>query len=246
MNAGRHVPIQGITFDFWRTLFYAYSNYKERKRVRVEALADLTSISEERATEAIDHMSRAYLMVHVNEQRTYGPEAAAPIIAEFLQLELSNEETELLTTTFADAILEYPPEPLEEALEAVRAAAEHVPVGIISDTGLVPGRCLDVLLERHGIARHLTVRSYSDAVGVAKPQSAIFHHAAQGLGVETNQLLHIGDLEPTDVAGAQKVGAAAALFAGDNDRFLEKTAADYTFTQWREFILTLPKILDRF
>ena len=57
--------------------------------------------------------------------------------------------------------------------------------------------------------------------------------------------MHIGDLEPTDVAGAKNVGAASALFAGDNDRFLGKTTADYTFTRWREFIIALPDILNR-
>ena len=54
-------------------------------------------------------------------------------------------------------------------------------------------------------------------------------------------VLHVGDLEPTDIRGALDFGARAALFAGDNERFIGATQADYTFTTWEEFVHRLPE-----
>ena len=70
----------------------------------------------------------------------------------------------------------------------------------------------------------------------------MYHDAASQLSVSAKELLHIGDLEPTDVAGALTVGAQAGLFAGDNDRFLGKTKAQYTFTRWEDFLAILPAL----
>ena len=85
---------------------------------------------------------------------------------------------------------------------------------------------------------------FSDEVGVAKPQAMVFETAARGLGVNTEELLHIGDLEPTDIEGAKAVGATAILFAGDNARYVHKTRADYTFLSWRAFLDALPEIIE--
>jgi len=62
--------------------------------------------------------------------------------------------------------------------------------------------------------------------------------------VGAEELLHIGDLEPTDVAGAIAVGARAALFGGDNDRYVGATQAHYTYTSWAEFIERLPELAE--
>jgi FMN phosphatase YigB (HAD superfamily) len=71
----------------------------------------------------------------------------------------------------------------------------------------------------------------------------MFTTVADALGVATEGILHIGDLEPTDVIGAHGVGARAALFAGANDKYLEDTTADHTFTGWDAFIDVLPDLL---
>ncbi len=63
----------------------------------------------------------------------------------------------------------------------------------------------------------------------------MYEAAAAGLGCRADELLHIGDLEPTDIVGAHGVGARAGLFAGDNTRFAESTSAHHTFHSWREY-----------
>lgn len=243
MQRPRTQPVRAITFDFWRTLFYAYTNFDERRSARVQALSRIADIEPERASAAIDCMSREFLRVHVEEKRTLRPLDAPPIIAEFLEIEIVGDDAEKLVAAFARALLEHPPDPIEGAFDAVRRAAEFVPVGIVSDTGIAPGTAIRELLGHHGIADTIQAASYSDELGVAKPQAAMFHNVAHGLGVETASLLHIGDLEPTDIVGAHNVGASSALFAGDNDRFWGKTKARYAYRAWADFDRELPKVL---
>ena len=99
-------------------------------------------------------------------------------------------------------------------------------------------------MERENFMDKLMALSFSDEVGVAKPQAPMFTRTAKALGVQANGLFHLGDLEPTDIVGVHAQGGTAGLFAGVNDRFEEETAAEYVFKNWQEFIDQLPGILD--
>lgn len=235
------VAIEGITFDFWRTLF-TNSGAEERRALRAEALAKTAGVSVDAAHEAVNDALHKFLMVHVKEQRTLRPEDALPMVEDSLGVMLADSDRVELADAFATAILVHPPELIEGAVEAVAAAAERFPVALISDSGVSPGTSLEVLLERHGLREFFTSLVFSDVVGVSKPQSAMYHKAAYDLGVPVKSLLHLGDLEPTDIAGALNVGARAALFAGDNKRFIDKTRAHFTFHSWAEFVDALPDI----
>ena len=236
------MPVRAITFDFWRTLFREV-DVTPRVLARATALAKATDIPLERAKEVMKEVLRAFLKVHIRERRTLSAEDAIPMLEEKLERSFTPDTAKHLCECFANAILDHPPVPIDGALDAVRAAADHVPVGLISDSGISPGSSLLRLLDRHGFRTHFTSFSFSDEVGVAKPQSAMYRHAANGLNVHHTELLHIGDLEPTDVRGALNVGASAALFGGDNTRYVEKSRANYVFTSWTQFIEQLPSIV---
>jgi len=240
---GLHMPIRAITFDFWRTLFYASSKSQERKGLRVQRLSHLLGLPVEEIAPAFKQVSHEFMRVHIMEQRTPPPADAVPMLCEKLGIPLPAHQFDALLAAITDTFDEHPPASIPGALDAVRAAAAHVPTGLISDTGLTPGSRIRALLEREGFAPHFSSLSFSDEVGVAKPQAAMFHHAAAGLRVATHELLHIGDLEPTDVAGAINVGAFPALFAGDNTRYIEGTRARRVFRSWQEFIDALPELI---
>ncbi len=237
------VMIRAITFDFWRTLFYANSNLQERREVRVDAVVRYTGASRDVVKGAMKAIDSEFLRVHIKEQRTLSPIDAIPMLELELDVAFGPHEAAALSDEFADALLLYPPEPLEGALEAVHAAAERVPVGLISDTGMVPGSRIQTLLEQHGFLSYLSHLSFSDEVGVAKPQPGMFQHAIDGLKVAPSELLHIGDLEPTDVKGAHSFGASAALFCADNDRYMEGSRAEFVFERWDDFTSNLADFL---
>jgi len=236
------VAIRAITFDFWATLF-GDANGEGRKRIRGEALAAAAGVPLEAAYEALAVAFKECGRVHRAEQRTLGPRDAVHIATQYLGVQLGPEEAEAVAEVFATAILEHGPVPVEGALEAVRTAAALRPVGLISDTGVSPGVSLRALLARYGFLEHFQVMVFSDEVGVAKPQAAMFHAAARGLGVRPRELLHLGDLEFSDVSGAHGVGAQAGLFTEVNDQFRDATCADHVFGTWPEFCEALPRLV---
>ena len=78
---------------------------------------------------------------------------------------------------------------------------------------------LGPLLERLDLARHFEVIVVSAEAGTHKPSPAIFAHTAQRLGLPPGALLHVGDSEQEDVAGARACGWSALLLRrGTGDR----------------------------
>ena len=237
------MPVRAITFDFWCTLFRDVSG-KNRQQIRADAFVRATGASRKVVLHIMDQVAAEFFRHHVEEQRTLGPLDAVRMAARQIGTRLSPDQEQTLAEAFGTAILEDPPLPVDGALDAVRAAAARLPVAVVSDSGLSPGSSLRQLLAKHGFLEYFDVLVFSDEVGVAKPQRPMFDTAAKRLNVATTDLLHIGDLEVTDVAGAKGVGAQAALFAGVNASYLDDTQADHTFTSWSEFVAALPELVE--
>lgn len=236
------MPIRAITFDFWRTLFRD-QGASQRWRLRASTFARATGAGEDAVLAALETVGPIFQQHHIEHQETLTPLDAVCIVSQELGIELEQPQAEELADVFATAIVHHSPVPIDNALDAVREAAALAPVGIVSDSGLSPGSSLRVLLDRHGFTPYLGAMAFSDEVKVSKPQAAMFETAARELAVEPNELLHIGDLEYTDVEGALGVQAKAALFAGDNTRHIGATRADYTFTSWNDFLDMLPRLV---
>ena len=83
-------------------------------------------------------------------------------------------------------------------------------LGIICDVGFTPSPALLAHLERHGLVKYFDHWSFSDEVGVYKPDPRIFTHALDGLGrPDPASCVHVGDRKRTDVAGARAAGMRA-------------------------------------
>lgn len=237
------MTIRAITFDFWGTLFRD-AHGEARHRLRLDALVAATGASETAADKALHGCMNYFLQQHIATQHTLTPADAVDIVCKDLGVSVASDIAKSLADAFADAILPHPPVPIDDALEAVRCAAARVPIAIISDTGFSPGRNLRVLMEREGFSPYFTATTFSDEMGVAKPQLPMFAETARKMGVAPHELLHIGDLEPTDIVGAHQAGGVAGLFIAVNDRFAENTCADHIFPDWRTFIDLLPELVE--
>ncbi|HPO14750.1 MAG TPA: HAD family hydrolase [Candidatus Hydrogenedentes bacterium] len=235
------MAIRAITFDFWGTLFRD-TGAELRQAMRLKAFCEATGAAPETAMNALETTFAEFQRSHIEDQRTLSPLDAVHIACSVLNIKLKGPTVRRLAHIFATAIIKYPPEPIEGALDAVRTAAQRWPVGLISDTGVSPGSSLRQILGREGFAGYMSAFTFSNEVGVAKPQAPMFERTARILGVAPNELFHLGDLQPTDILGVQNVGGKAGLFAGFNTRFIGHTTAEYTFTSWQEFITILPQI----
>jgi len=236
------MSVRAITFDFWNTLFEE-KNRAERHAYRVDAFSKATGADCDEVSRALQAAHDYFFHIHVAEQRTLAPRDAVDMVCDALRIGLDPEDADAMAYIFGTAIFVYPPTPIPGAFEAVKAAAARVPIGIISDSGMSPGTSLRKLLDDAGFTPYFQVLTFSDEVGVAKPQAPMFKRTASALEVATDELFHLGDLEPTDIAGVQAVGGKGALFAGANARFAQDTKAEHTFYHWGEFLEVLPAIV---
>lgn len=238
---GSSMAVRAITFDFWGTLFRD-ANGTERHQHRVAALVRMAGLEETVADTTLRDIMAFFLQMHIETQHTLTPRDAVQLACARHGVVLADQDAYQLAEIFGNAILEFPPCPIENALTAVKAAAEQFPVGLISDTGFSPGRNLRVLLEKEGFLSYFDALTFSDETGVAKPQPFMFESTAATLGVAPYELLHIGDLEPTDIVGAHQVHSLAGLFTAVNDRYAVTSRADMILPTWERFIELLPEL----
>lgn len=124
-----------------------------------------------------------------------------------------------LMAAYIDASLHVPRELLPGAGETLeRLAGLRVDVGVVCDVGTVHSGHLRRWLEELDVAHLVSHYSFSDEVGVFKPDPVIFEHALAGLGgVAPDRAAHVGDLRRTDVAGARQVGMTSVRYRGGRD-----------------------------
>lgn len=91
---------------------------------------------------------------------------------------------------------------------AAELTARGVPVGILSNS---EGKLAE-LVDEIGWRAPFRVVVDSGRLGVAKPERAIFEHAARALGVTPAEVVHIGDSRTADIDGARAAGMRAIWF----------------------------------
>jgi len=105
-----------------------------------------------------------------------------------------------------------------DTITALAAMARHVPLVSISN-GTAD-------LDRIGLHGHFRFSVSASEVGVAKPDSSIFLHACERLGVAPQHVLHVGDDPLADVLGARKAGLRSAWINRNGASWLEHAAPD--------------------
>ena len=108
-----------------------------------------------------------------------------------------------------DALVEYPPPLFAGATAFLTELARRVPLAIISDTGFASGHGQNRILEMYSVRDHFKATIYSGDVGHAKPRPEPFLEALTALGTPPAEVLHVGDIEQTDVRGALAMGMRA-------------------------------------
>ncbi len=81
------------------------------------------------------------------------------------------------------------------------------------------------LLSDLDLARYFDVMVISHEIGAAKPAPEIFEQAVRLLGVPAGAVVHVGDSEAEDVAGASAAGLTGVLLDRDGGGGAERRAA---------------------
>ncbi len=207
-----------VTFDFWNTLIREDRGARDR---RIEAWQGLlegegVALERERLHAAFESTWSTFDRHWRDNRARFGAaEAVEHVLAELGQ-EPPPDVRRALVEVITDPLPAHDPAPtdhVEDTLRALKAAG--VRIGIVCDVGLSPSRTLRRYLDGHGLLGLFDHWSFSDEVGVFKPDPRIFHHALAGLGVDDpGAAAHVGDLRRTDVAGSKAMGMTSVRYTG--------------------------------
>jgi putative hydrolase of the HAD superfamily len=237
--------IKAVTFDFWNTLFTAprevFDLYHLR-RVEILCAALGADHDRERLSSLLHDDLEVFAQIWREEHRTPTARERLEYVLAQLDAPLAEVECARLAELFEEGLLERPPEPVPGAREVVERLGARYPLAIISDTGFSPGRVLRKVIESAEILSHFRAFAFSNELGRSKPHGEVFLQTARALGAEPEHIVHIGDLEPTDIVGAKAVGMYAIRFVGCTPLGAnEVSAADAIVGN----LLDVPRVIDR-
>ncbi|MBS1847441.1 MAG: HAD family hydrolase [Actinobacteria bacterium] len=211
------MAIEAVTFDFWNTLVRENPGlWDYRSRAWSALLAEQGhDVPLESLHEAFDTGWKHYVTAW-NANVPFGAADALQVALGELGIDADARLADALLEVIIDPPADQHPSlnpNLVSTLAALRAA--DVRIGIICDVGLTPSPVLRRYLDAQGALEYFDHWSFSDEVGVYKPDATIFRHALDGLGgVAPERTAHVGDLRRTDIAGARGMGITAVRYTG--------------------------------
>jgi putative hydrolase of the HAD superfamily len=233
-------PLRAITFDFYDTLFADWSPTAMWAATyqRVTAWLRARGVAAEEADVRVAVESgrrglRAAAVAHAH----IGARAVVDVMLDLLHVQLAAAEraelVELLEGSSGKDMPMLPAPGVNEGLR--RLAATGVRLGIVSNTGIRPGRIVRRHLAEQGIIGHFTPEAitWSDEVGWMKPDPRIFRTALMALGCQPHEVAHVGDNRVADVGGARGIGIVPVRYRGLRDD-LEGPEAELVVDDHRE------------
>ena len=213
------MTIKAITFDFWQTL---YSNkaidYSIRLRQLKTEFEQVNGFIFELAhfEEAVRAARDAWDRTWVEDHRTMNAKEWLSIVQQHLDISLPPDHLLKIQTRMENSVLVDRPVLTSEARSVLADLSSRYRVGLISDTGITPGRALRRILEGDELVQYFTHLTFSDEVGRSKPHPDPFLTTLTALEAKPAEAVHIGDLLRTDIAGAQGVGMRGVQYIGFN------------------------------
>lgn len=245
--------IKAISFDLWDTVIHDNSDepkraeqglrskQDERRHLVFEALNQVSPIDNECVRLAYDVADAAFNHVWHDQHVTWTVAERIDVILKGLGRTLPDEARNAVIRAHEEMEVTVAPDPIEGIGEALDNLSGRYKLCVVSDAIVSPGRCLRQWLEMHGLKQYFSGFAFSDEVGYSKPHREMFASVAQQLGVEIEEIVHIGDRDHNDVKGPQALGMKAILFTGTRDNDKNNTSAEAICQHHRD----LPAIVDR-
>ena len=208
-------PVKAVSFDFGQTLADFDHEFLAQRVAERGAELDLER--------ALADTPAAWLAYGAAKRRgAEGKEGWCAFTARLLEQAVHPPDRALLDDLVNWLWTEQPTKnlwrrPVPGMFELVRdLVVAAIPVAIVSNS---EGRLAELVAEIDPYASFGVIAD-SGKLGFEKPDPRIFRFAAERIGVEPSDLVHVGDAWETDVRGALDVGARAVWFAPSETRSL--------------------------
>jgi HAD superfamily hydrolase (TIGR01549 family) len=230
--------IRAITLDFWNTLmndFHAPARDGLRSARLLEIVGPHGYAPDEYAIEAAfakawQHFDRVWY----KKSRTPTTAESTAVILRALRIKLPDEARQRLVTMLEEIILEHRPRLVPGVAETLPVLAERYALAVVCDAAMTPGRVLRQVLADYGLEQWFGAFFFSDEHNWSKPDRRAFLTPLAALGVAPGEAVHVGDIQRTDIAGAQAAGLKALLFVGINAADRQTSSADAVVTHFAD------------
>lgn len=248
------MEIKAITFDLWDTIIQDDSDEAERQRRGLRSKQDerrylfWNAVNEAQAIDqhivdsAYDQTDEEFQQEWYEHYRTWPIREHLNRVLMKINRSVSDEAFEQVARTLENMEIEIPPLPVDGVKEVLESLSGRCRLGIVSDTVVTPGYKLREWLELFDLQSYFSGFAFSDEVGHSKPHRDMFHSAANQLGCDLANMVHIGDREAKDIQGAHAVGMKAILFTGSSDTDAGNTTADAVIGDYSELLAVLERI----
>jgi FMN phosphatase YigB (HAD superfamily) len=124
-----------------------------------------------------------------------------------LSARVSADVTAALIEAYSRPALLVPPTVDDGAVGALETlCARGYTLAVVSNTMRTPGATLRKLLEKFRLLACFKHTTFSDEIGVRKPDPAIFIRTLQSIGADPQKTVHVGDDSVLDIEGARAAG----------------------------------------
>ncbi|MFO7797089.1 MAG: HAD family hydrolase [Promethearchaeati archaeon] len=236
--------IDVITFDLWNTII----DNKSYKNVRVKILQD--SLTQKGLNINLNDIERTYEETfhrfsynsELNEHRHIYNRNRLENFFKSYNLDIFSLETKKLINTFESYMLNDPPTLKEDAYEVLHELSKTYKIGLISDTGVTPGRIIKKMFQNYGVLKFFSATIFSDEVGYYKPNPIIFNIALKTIGGAAENAVHIGDLLETDIKGANDAGMHTVWIKNNYNAKKNEIKPDYIINNLSELLSCIDQI----
>ncbi|MFN8524080.1 MAG: HAD family hydrolase [Chloroflexota bacterium] len=209
--------MRAITLDLWGTILHQQDPQEKIEKRRGILLGALAAAGYPMELENMRAGFRGARRIIDDEiartGRDIGPAGRWDVLMEQLGVAPGHLPFETVEHAYVDLTLEFLPPLMEGFRPAMDALSERYRIGLICNTGYTGGAVLREVLEQHDLTSRFEILSFSNEVGWLKPHPRIFEDTLAALGCEPGEVLHIGDTEEADVAGARAFGLRAVRYA---------------------------------
>ena len=244
--------IKAITFDLWDTVIHDDSDEPKRHALGLRSKRDerrhqvwmaldlLRPIDYDQVALAYDVTEAAFNRVWKSHYCTWTVRERLRVLLDGIGRTLPEDDFVALVEAHEQMEANVPPDLVPGMADVIASLSMSYPLAVVSDAIVSPGVHLRRILEHHGVLNLFKGFAFSDELGHSKPHRTMFASAAQQLGVEIDQLLHIGDRDHNDVKGSQALGMKAILFTATRSTDKSHTSADAICNTAAE----LPSVID--
>lgn len=236
--------IKVITFDLWNTLFSNKSYSELRLKQFFQFLQERNIFLPFDKFEEVFHTKFHFSEVTFEEiefRHIYTEDRISRVL-ESIDIQVPKSDIEMLKGKFESEILHDPPQLKIGIKKTLEILAPDYQVGLISNTGVTPGKTINRVLDEYNVLQYFDSMVYSDETGLFKPHPKMFEIPLEIFNCKPQNAIHIGDMLETDVKGAQDFKMKTIWLNDKNSPRSTEILPDYEIKQISEVIQIIQEL----